>query len=817
MKYAQLISEMTLEEKCSLLSGGTQFTSKAIPRLGIPARFFSDGPLGVRRQEGAADHLGLNPSVPATCYPAPAAVANSWDTALAEEVGKHLGAEAAALEVDVLLAPGLNLQRSPLCGRNFEYFSEDPYLSGKLAAAYIRGIQSRGVAACPKHFAANSQETLRMHSDSVVDERTLRELYLTGFEIAVKEGGPKCLMSSYNRVNGVYASENESLLQHILRDEWGFDGFVVTDWGGSSDRVAGVIAGNHLEMPATGGDSDREVAAAVRAGRISEELVDRRVVELLSVLMKLSPSKDASAGFDREAHHAFARRAAGETIVLLKNEDRILPFASGTRVAVIGDFAQTPRFQGGGSSSVNPTQVDTPLDCLRESGLDVIGYAPGFRRHGGEDAALRQQVVELAGQADVALVYLGLDELAETEGLDRADMTIRPCQAAALEAVAAVNPNVVVVLAGGAPMETPWIGFCKGLIYGSLGGQAGAGAIADALTGKFTPSGKLAQSWPLTGGDAPCARYFPGKERTAEYREGLFVGYRYYETAQVPVRFPFGFGLSYTSFSYSDITATDRSVSFTLSNTGPVAGTEVAQLYVGREDSVVFRSVRELKGFAKVHLEPGESRRVTIPLDDKAFRYFNVKTHRWEVEGGNYQLFVGASCRDIRLTAQIEVAGIKVPAPYDAMPSYDNGKVADVPDSEFEALLGRPLPTKEWNRSVPLGLNDTFAQLQYARGWVGRLVHRMMKRQVDRSTTSGKPDLDALFRYNMPFRGVAKMMGGMVDMAMAEALLEVFNGHFFRGLGHLTAAFFRKTKAEKAVAAALSRAGQDKPQEEECP
>ncbi|MBD5133478.1 MAG: beta-glucosidase [Clostridiales bacterium] len=808
---------MTLEEKCSLLSGGTQFTSKAVPRLGIPARFFSDGPLGVRRQEGAADHLGLNPSVPATCYPAPSAIANAWDPALAEEVGTHLGVEAAALGVDVLLAPGLNIQRSPLCGRNFEYFSEDPYLSGKLAAAYIRGIQSQGVAACPKHFAVNSQETLRMHSDSVVDGRTLREIYLTGFEIAVKEGKPKCLMSSYNRVNGVYASENGALLQDILRDEWGFDGFVVTDWGGSSDRAAGLAAGNHLEMPATGGASDREVAAAVRAGRISEELVDRRIGELLSVLMELSPSKGVSAGFDREAHHAFARRAAGESIVLLKNEDRILPLAPGTRVAVIGDFAQTPRFQGGGSSSVNPTWVDMPLDCLRESGLDVVGYAPGFRRHGGEDAALRQQAAELADRADVVLVYLGLDELAETEGLDRMDMTMRPCQAALLEAVAAVNPNVVVVLAGGAPMETPWISHCKGLLYGSLGGQAGAGAMVDALTGKITPSGKLAQSWPLVGGDAPCARYFPGKERTAEYREGLFVGYRYYETAQVPVRFPFGFGLSYTSFSYSDITATDRSVSFTLSNTGPVAGAEVAQLYMGREDGAVFRPVRELKGFAKVYLEPGESRRVTIPLDDKAFRYFDVKTHHWEIEGGSYQIFVGASCRDIRLATQVDVVGTEAPDFCTVLPSYTSGRVTNVPDSEFETLLGRPIPAKEWDRSAPLGLNDTFAQLQYARGWVGRLVHRMMKGQVDRSMTSGKPDLDALFRYNMPFRGVAKMMGGRVDMAMAEALLEVLNGRFFRGLGHLTAAFFRKNKAEKTAAAALSKAGRDRTREEERP
>lgn len=801
MSHAQQLTHMTLEEKCALLSGGGQFTSKAIPRLGIPSLYFADGPLGVRRQAGAADHLGLNPSLPATCFPAPASLANAWDEALEEEVGRHLGAEAAALGVDVLLGPGLNTKRSPLCGRNFEYFSEDPYLSGKLAAACVRGIQSQGVAACPKHFAANSQETLRMHSDSVVDERTLRELYLTGFEIAVREGHPRWIMSSYNRVNGVYANENAHLLRDILVDEWGFDGCVVTDWGGSNDHVAGVAAGSHLEMPAAGPATDRELLEAVRAGRLDRGWLERMVGELLRVLPPQERGR-APAEFDQADHHSFARRAAAACAVLLKNEAGLLPLAPGTRVAVVGDFADCPRFQGGGSSSVNPTRIDRPLDCLAECGLEVVGYAPGFRRYGEEDAQLLAQAVELARKADVVLAYLGLDERAETEGVDRQSMALRDNQAVLLTAVADVNPRVAVVLAGGAPVELPWLEHCQALLLAGLGGQAGAGGVTDVLTGRVNPAGRLAESWPLCFADTPCAPWYPGKERTAEYREGLFVGYRYYQSAGVPVRFPFGFGLSYTTFSYDGLAVADGEVSFNLTNTGPVAGAEVAQLYLSKPDSGLIRPVRELKGFVRVFLKPGESRRITIPLDEYAFRYFNVKTGRWEVEGGTYRVMVGASCADIRLTGSCWVAGTGAPMPDDrsALPHYMAGQVHQVTDGEFAALLGRPIPPARWDRTAPLTENDTFSQLCYAKGWVGRTVYRVLRRQAERALASDKPDLNALFRLGMPFRAVAKMTAGAVDRSMVCALLEIFNGHLCRGAAHLLGAWWRKRRLDRREA-----------------
>ena len=808
MKYQDLISKMTLEEKCSLLSGGTQFGAKGIRRLGIPAMWLSDGPHGIRKQAGPADHLGLNPSLPATCFPTAATMANSWDPALGEELGTLLGEEARAQRVNVLLGPGLNMKRSPLCGRNFEYFSEDPVLAGKLAAAYIRGIQSQGVSACPKHLAVNSQERLRMHSDSQVDERTLREIYLTGFEIAVKEGKPKCIMSSYNRVNGTYASENSHLLQDILRDEWGFEGFSVTDWGGSNDRVAGLKAGTNLEMPTTGGDSDRAVAQAVRSGELSEDVLDRRLDEYLTVLFDTVIPENAPTEFDIDAHHAFARRAAGESIVLLKNEGHILPLKEGTQVAVIGDFAKAPRYQGGGSSSVNVTKEDIPLDCLGRSGLNVVGYAPGFLRHGGDAPQLLAEARELAAKAEVVLLYLGLDELAETEGKDRDHMTLRPCQEALLAEVAGVNPNVVVIFSGGSPVETPWLDKCRGMLHGYYGGQAGASAMADAITGKLNPSGKLAETWPMTYDSTPAARYYPGYERTAEYREGPFIGYRYYSTANVPVRFPFGFGLSYTTFSYSGLKATKDAVTFTLTNTGNRAGAEIAQVYVGKRDSALFRPVRELKGFAKVRLAPGESKTVTVPLDGMAFRCWNVKTGRWEIEGGAYQITVGESSESLWLTADVTVEGSGAPLPYDRdrLPHYFACDIRNVPDREFEALMGRPVPSPLWDRHKPLDLNDTFSQLCYAKGWVGRLVYKVTKSQVDKAEAAGKPDLDALFRYNMPIRAIAKMMGGAVDMAMTAALLEIFNGHFFKGAGHLIAAFFRKGKAEKKTAASLEAA-----------
>jgi len=800
---------MTLEEKASLLSGKGNFTTKEIERLGLSGMYLSDGPHGLRKQAGAADHLGLNASVPATCYPTAATVANAWDVALGEELGKHLGTECVAQRVNMLLGPGLNMKRSPLCGRAFEYFSEDPYLAGKLAAAYIRGIQSKGVSACPKHFAANSQETLRMSSDSVVDERTLQEIYLTGFEIAVKEGRPKAIMSSYNKINGVYANENKKLLRDILVDEWGFDGVVVSDWGGSNDHVSGVEAGSHLEMPAPGAYSDCEVVAAVRKGRLSEETVDQRVDEYLNVLFATAIQSGAPTEFDEAAHHAFAARAAEASIVLLKNEDCLLPLSSERRVSVIGDFAFTPRYQGAGSSMVNPTRLDVPLDCLKAEGVNVMGHAQGFRRDGAADAALLAEAVALAKEVDVVLLYLGLAEVREVEGMDREHMALAQNQAELVAAVAAVNPNVAVVLSCGSAVELPWADSCKAIVHGYLGGQAGAAAMARILTGKVNPSGKLAETYALRYEDTPARKYFPGAERTAEYREGPFIGYRYYDTAQVPVRFPFGFGLSYTTFAYSDITASDKAVSFTLTNTGARAGAEVAQVYVGKKSSALFRPAKELKGFVKVFLEAGESRTVTVPLDDKAFRAFNVKSGKWEVEGGSYEIYVAAAVNDVKLTAAVAVAGALSALPYDsaALPSYYSGRVSDVGDREFETLLGHPIPAARWDRTRPLERNDTISQLCYAKNPIARFVYGRIAAMKNKSEAAGKPDLNILSIYNMPFRGIAKLMGPMVNMEMVDAILFIVNGHFFRGVGRLFGAWWRKGRQDKETAQILADAG----------
>jgi beta-glucosidase len=452
---------------------------------------------------------------------------------------------------------------------------------------------------------------------------------------------------------------------------------------------------------------------------------------------------------------------------------------------------------------VNPTMLDTPLDCLIEQGLSVLGFQAGYQRHGGEDPAKKQAAVDCAKLADVVLLYMGQDELIESEGMDRDHMALRQNQIDLLEAVHAVNPNIVVVLSGGSPVETPWIDKCKALIHGYLGGQAGAGAMADALTGRINPSGKLAETWPVAYPDTPAARYFPGMEKTAEYREGPFVGYRYYGTAKVPVRFPFGFGLSYTSFAYSDLTANESEVRFTLTNVGAVAGAEVAQVYVGARGSKLFRPERELKGFAKVQLQSGESKTVAIPLDDKAFRYFNVNTGKFEVEGGTYSIQVGASSADIRLATDMAVQGTAqgttASLPYDPakLPSYYSGSISDVGDAEFAALLGRPIPPAAWDQSKPLGRNDTFSQLFYAKSWLGRLVYKILTGKKDKAALKGTPDLNILFIYNMPFRGIAKMMGGAVDMPMADAVLEIFNGHFCAGLGHLVGAWVKKGKDAK--------------------
>ena len=798
---------MTLEEKCHLLSGRDFWQTQSVRRLGIENMTLSDGPHGIRKQEGAGDQLGLGGSLPATCYPTAATMANSWDPVLGEELGRHLGAEAAAQDVCVLLGPGLNLKRSPFCGRNFEYFSEDPYLAGKMAAGYIRGIQANGVSACPKHFAANNTELRRMASDSVMDERTLREIYLTNFEIAVTEGHPKSIMSSYNMVNGVYANENAHLLQEILRDTWGFDGFVVSDWGANNDFVEGVRAGSHLEMPSTGGDGPRQLMRAVADGRIYEDEVDVRVDELLDVMLSTWKAVDARKGkpFDVEAHHAFAQKASEQSIVLLKNEDNILPLKPGSKVAVIGEFAQKARYQGAGSSVVNCTKLDHTMDVIGNFDLDVVGFEAGYPRHGALDVAMMQKAAELAKKADYVLLYLGLDEISESEGLDRSTLALPQCQIETLKAVSDANPNVILILSAGSNVEMPWIDQCKAIVHGYLCGQAGASAVLKVLLGEVNPSGKLSESYPIKYEDCSSAPYFPAKERTVEYREGLYVGYRYYDTAKVPMLFPFGFGLSYTTFDYSALKVSDKEATFTLTNTGSMDGAEVAQLYVHAKNPSVYRPAKELKGFTKVFLKAGESKTVTIALDDKAFRYWNDKTGKFEIDGSEYEILIGASVADIRLSGSVRVKGTDAPACEDLtkLPSYTTGRIKGVGDEEFRQLLGHSIPDGSWSGTIRA--NDAIAQLYYAKSLKARFVWSIMDGMLKKSIEKGEPDLNITFIYNMPIRAIGKMAGGLCSQEMCEGILDIINGHgicFCKGLCKIIGGFVKQlgvSKKQKAL------------------
>ena len=794
MQYEEIISKMTLAEKCGILSGKDVWHTREVPGAQIPSIMLSDGPSGLRKQEGEGDHLGLNASVKATCFPSAATVANSWDLELAEKVGEALGREAAAKEVGVLLGPGLNVKRSPLCGRNFEYFSEDPYLAGKMAAAYIRGIQSMGISACPKHFAANAQEMHRMANDSVVDERTLRELYLTNFEIAIREGQPKTLMTSYNAVNGTYAHENQHLLSDILRGEWGYRGTVVSDWGGCNDFVESVRAGANLEMPGTGDDSPTQLYQAVKDGRITEAEIDARVDELLALVLDVSLAEKPEA--DLEAQHLIALEAAEKSIVLLKNEGNILPLKREMKIALIGDFAEVPRYQGAGSSLVNSYKVSVTTRLIQEAFPDAENFMPGFTREDKWDDAMAAAAVKIAGEADIALLYLGLPEVFESEGLDRPHMRIPDNQIRLLEAVEKANPNTVVVFSGGSAVEMPWLSHCRALVWAGLGGQASAEAVLKVLTGEVNPGGKLTETFPMTYEDLPVSHYYPGAQKTSEYRENLFVGYRYTETADCPVTFPFGHGLSYTTFTYDNLKADRDEVTFEITNAGTVDGDEVAQVYVAFPDSKIMRPARELKGFARVSLKAGETRQVTVRLDDKAFRYFNVGTNSWEIESGTYEILVGASVRDIRLKAAVEIQGTDAEIPETAKADFLTvGELSGVPDAAFSALIGRDIPESSYGETF--SINDPLDQLGRAKNPIARLVFRVMDSRRKKSLAAGKPDLNILFMFNMPFRGTAKMTGGMITMKMADAIVFMVNGHWHRGLGRLIGRFFRKKKLSK--------------------
>ncbi|MFX1760849.1 glycoside hydrolase family 3 C-terminal domain-containing protein [Rhodococcus sp. As11] len=716
----EIVARLTVEERASLTSGLDFWHTEPVARENIPSIMLTDGPHGVRKQTAEGDHLGLHSSVPATCFPPAVALGCSFDPELLERVGAALGAEARALQVGVLLGPGINIKRSPLCGRNFEYLSEDPLLSGVLGAALVHGMQSQGVGASLKHFAANNQETDRMRVSADVDPRPLREIYLRAFERVVRDAQPWTVMCSYNRINGVYSSRNPWLLTDVLRDEWGFEGLVVSDWGAVDDRVASLAAGLDLEMPSTGGRTDAEIVAAVRAGTVDESVLDTAAARVIELVQKAVAASDPRATFDADAHHALAREVAGQSIVLLRNENDLLPLAAAANIAVIGELARTPRYQGAGSSRIEPTRLDNALDEIRSlSGRDVP-FAAGYALDGSDSAALVDEAVKRAADADIAVVFLGVPAELESEGFDRDDLELPQRQTALLDAVLTANPNVVVVLSNGGVVRLS--GFADrvpAIVEGWLLGQAGGGAVADVLYGHVNPSGRLAETVPIRLEDTPAHTNFPGEHGHVRYGEGLFVGYRSYDARRLDVSFPFGHGLSYTTFEYSDAAVEsdgDLTVHVTVTNTGGRAGAEVVQVYAGAPGSSVARAPRELKGFTKVRLDSGESQRVAVSIRRDDLAYWDTRVDSWVVEGGTYSIDIGASSRDIRQTLTVDVTGDAVRIPLTMESSlgelFQNPAAAEIVLQAFGSLggeVGVDESVLKMAASMPLGRLAGFA------------------------------------------------------------------------------------------------------------
>ncbi|MBQ6862745.1 MAG: glycoside hydrolase family 3 C-terminal domain-containing protein [Clostridia bacterium] len=787
MKYKDIISTLTREEKAALCSGKDFWHFQALRKFGLQAINVTDGPHGLRKQktqkESGTDMLQ---GIPAVCFPTASATSCSWDPELIERMGAALGEECNAEGVSVLLGPGNNIKRSPLCGRNFEYFSEDPLLAGEMAAAWINGVQSQGVGASLKHFAANNQEARRMTVDSVVDERTLREIYLAGFERAVKKAQPWTVMNAYNRLNGTYCAENKWLLTDVLRDDWGFKGIVITDWGAENNIVDGLKAGQNIEMPSSDGLAAGKIVDGLIAGTLDEETLNQRVDETLDILFK--GQKTATAvPYDRAAHHALAREVATNSMVLLKNEDNILPLAKDKTVAVIGEMAKAPRYQGAGSSLINPTQLDNAFDELLKQDIGFL-YAQGYDKTTDKtDVALIREAVDTAKRCDSVLLFIGLTDEFESEGFDRSHLNIPQSHINLLTAVSKANPNVVVVLAGGAPVSMPWLGYCKAVLHTFLPGQAGAGAAIDLLFGNANPCGKLSETYLNRLEDTPSYNNFPGSPVTVEYREGLYVGYRYYDKVEKDVLFPFGHGLSYTTFEYSGLKLSKKNikdtdtlkVTFKIKNTDDRAGAEIAQLYVADKDSTVYRPVKELKGFKKVFLAPGEEQTVTIELDKRAFAFWNTAIGDWYVESGEFDILVGASSRDIRLNTTVKVASsdpeAAIPNDKENLPAYCSGDIMNVPDAQFEKLLGRPIPNAHRDPNQPIDINSS---LELAEGTAAGKVINGMIRTVIKTIAGGASNEGMMLAMatQIPIRCFVSMSMGVFSEDMAQALIDILNG-----------------------------------------
>ncbi|MDF2842897.1 MAG: bglX [Herbinix sp.] len=799
-KARELVAQMTLEEKAGLCSGQDCWHTKPIERLGIDAIMMSDGPHGLRKQVNATDNLGIGASVPAVCYPTASALACSFDRELVHEVGKAMGEACVQEQVSVILGPGVNQKRSPLCGRNFEYFSEDPFLSGELAASMIQGIQSTGTSTSLKHFAVNNQEKRRLTINAVVDERALRETYLKAFEIAVKKGKPDTVMCSYNRLNGEYCSENQYLLTDILRKEWGFDKAVISDWGAVHDRVMGINAGLDMEMPGNNGYNDKKLISAVRNQYLSEANLDKAAINACELILKGMKNIRQGFQYDKENHHQLAVKALEESAVLLKNDGMLLPGNLQQKAAVIGAFAKTPRYQGAGSSKINPIKIENSWDVLVELGVNVTyakGYFLDIKGNKAEEARLIREACETAKDKDIVYLFAGLPEGYESEGFDRTSLELPEAQNKLIEAVSEYNSNIVVILFGGAPVVLPWIDKVKSILLAYLGGEGVGRAIVNLLLGYKVPCGKLAETWPRKLEDTPCYNYYPGGRLTTEYRESIFVGYRYYEKAQKSVLFPFGHGLSYANFTYSNLNLEQKtcnfgesfSISFHITNNSKRTAKETAFIFVAHESEVVILPKKELREFIKIELMPGETKEIAMTLDTSTFSYYNTLTKDWYCESGDYQIMVGTSLNDNSLKESILIISPIMPQPNYTIsaPSYYqlSNKMFEVDKREFEALYGSALPVDSQKAKRPYGPENTLEDVNHTLiGKVILMYADRMARKVAKVEKEQEGMISATIKEMPFFAMVANGEGGLPENVM-EGILEMLNGHYFKGIRKL--------------------------------
>jgi beta-glucosidase len=813
------LKQMTVTEKAMLCQGRNFWFVRGIRRLGIQPYMVADGPHGLRKQADAADHLGMNLSKPATCFPTACSLASSWDKDLAWGIGERIGKEAKMEQVGIVLGPGANIKRSPLCGRNFEYFSEDPYLSSTLASSWIQGIQSEGTGASLKHYAVNNQESDRLRVDAVVDERALREIYLASFETAVKESKPYTLMCSYNKINGEFGSENKKLCEDILRGEWGFDGYVMTDWGAANDRVKAIKAGIELEMPGGIGETVFDMVKAVESGDLTLESLDEAVRRLLRINLKVKYAKVDDFKIDKDEHHAFAAKAAAESAVLMKNDSNFLPLSQSKKVIAIGGLFNNMRYQGSGSSLINPYMLASPYDAFVSNFIEFDHYE-GFSAYLDkvDETAQNQAVKAVESNQDAyVIVFAGLTMFYESEGFDRAHMRLPENQNALIDRLCEINKNVVVVLYGGSPAELPWIDKVKAVINMYLPGQAGGDATFDVLYGNVNPSGKLAETWPIKLEDTPCFNYFPGGTKTVEYRESIFVGYRYYDTAKIKPLFPFGFGLSYTKFEYSDIKISKPTfkegdlitVKATVKNIGNLAGKETAMLFVKCKNSAIWRAEKELKGYQKVSLEKGESKTVEFTLDARSFAFYNAKENKWDIEPAVYEILIGQNAEQILLTAEVTVKNEKFVNPYEGkaeIEEYYNFK-GTIGNECFKALLGvTQLEEKDYPVGKKVHWNTSLYETQSVFGKFFNKVLAIGSRAVLKKDKSPNKEVQANMVQKALLDGTMRWLSvvtGGLGKKSVQGLMKMLSGFggFFAGAFMLLKGFFTNKKQSKLLKA----------------